>query len=154
LFPAHFHEAALVDDVEAALCESGLPADALELEITENIAFGRDEEILPILTALRQKGVGLAFDDFGTGYASLSYLTRYPLTRLKIDRSFVQAISDRPSLEETAIVRSIISMGHNLGLQVVAEGVETEEQANYLRSRKCEEAQGYLYAKPLPPEEF
>jgi EAL domain-containing protein (putative c-di-GMP-specific phosphodiesterase class I) len=98
--------------------------------------------------------VGLAFDDFGTGYASLSYLTRYPLTRLKIDRSFVQQISKHPTLEDTAIVRSIISMGHNLGLQVVAEGVETDGQANYLRSRKCEEAQGYLYARPMPADEF
>lgn len=154
LFPAQFHSGTLLEDVEAALLENGLSAEALELEITENIALGQDEAMLAPLQALRARGVGLAFDDFGTGYASLSYLTRYPLTRLKIDQSFVRKITDKSALEDTAIVRSIIVMAHNLGLQVIAEGVETPAQAAFLQIQKCEEVQGFLYAKPLPVEEF
>lgn len=154
LFPIQFHDGALLKDVEAALLESGLPADALELEITENIALGHDEAMLEPLRAIRAKGVGLAFDDFGTGYASLSYLTRYPLTRIKIDQSFVRKISDKSGPEESAIVRSMIVMAHNLGLEVIAEGVGTSEQAQFLRTQKCDEVQGFLYAKPLPAQEF
>jgi EAL domain-containing protein (putative c-di-GMP-specific phosphodiesterase class I) len=96
--------------------------------------------------------VKLAFDDFGTGYASLSYLTRLPLARIKIDRSFVMKVTE--DAENSAIVRSLIVMAHNLGLEVIAEGVETEAQASFLRNERCEEAQGYLYAKPLPVAEF
>jgi EAL domain-containing protein (putative c-di-GMP-specific phosphodiesterase class I) len=96
--------------------------------------------------------VRLAFDDFGTGYASLNHLTRFPIWRIKIDRSFVNRISN--SVEDAAIVRSLIAMAHNLGLRVVAEGVETEAQAAFLLQESCEEAQGYLYAKPLPASEF
>jgi diguanylate cyclase (GGDEF)-like protein len=154
LFPAQFHGDALLNDVETALSQSGLPADALEIEITENIALGEQEQSLEALRMLRAKGVKLAFDDFGTGYASLSYLTRYPLTRLKIDQSFVRKIAEKPASEDTAIVRSIIVMAHNLGLEVIAEGVETGAQAAFLRAEKCEELQGYLYAKPLPAADF
>jgi diguanylate cyclase (GGDEF)-like protein len=154
LFPAQFHAETLVDDVEAALGHSGLPADALEIEITENIALGEREESLQALHRLRARGVKLAFDDFGTGYASLSYLARYPLTRLKIDQSFVRKIAGAFTLTDTAIVRSIIVMAHNLGLEVIAEGVETPVQASFLRAEKCEELQGYLYAKPLPAADF
>jgi EAL domain-containing protein (putative c-di-GMP-specific phosphodiesterase class I) len=110
--------------------------------------------MLDSLRTLRARGTGLAFDDFGTGYASLSYLTRYPLTRIKIDRSFVQKITDRPASEDTAIVRSIIVMAHNLGLEVIAEGVETPAQAAFLQAQKCDEVRGFLYAKPLPISEF
>ena len=102
---------------------------------------------------MRAIGVGIAFDDFGTGYASLSYLMRYPLTRIKIDRSFVQKIGEKSPAEDTAIVRSIIAMGHNLGFAVTAEGVETQDQAAFLQA-KCDEAQGFLYAKPIPAEQF
>lgn len=154
LFPRQFQEGLLCAEVKTALAESGLPADALELEITENIALGHDEVVLASLRRLREAGVGLAFDDFGTGYASLSYLTRYPLTRLKIDRSFVQKAVRGSKLEDSAIVRSMIVMGHNLGLDVIAEGVETPEQAAYLYARRCDEVQGYLYSKPLPKDEF
>jgi EAL domain-containing protein (putative c-di-GMP-specific phosphodiesterase class I) len=149
LFPAQFQGKTLLEDVEKALEESGLPAEDLEIEITENIALGEQEESLHLLRELRAKGVKLAFDDFGTGYASLSYLTRYPLTRLKIDQSFVRKITDKSPPEETAIVRSIIVMAHNLGLEVIAEGVETAAQADFLKAEKCEELQGYLFAKPL-----
>jgi EAL domain-containing protein (putative c-di-GMP-specific phosphodiesterase class I) len=154
LFPGQFHGGTLLADVETALQLSGLPADALEIEITENIALAHDEATLAALRTLRAVGVRLAFDDFGTGYASLSYLARYPLSTIKIDQSFVRKIANNPSREDTAIVRSIIVMAHNLGLEVIAEGVETAAQAAFLRSEKCDEVQGFLYAKPLPKSEF
>lgn len=154
LFPAQFRNGTLLQDVEHALSESGLPPEALELEITENIALGREDGALAPLKALRSMGIGIAFDDFGTGYASLSYLTRYPLTRIKIDRSFVQKISIQSASEDTAIVRSIIVMGRNLGLEVVAEGVETTAQVDFLKSEGCHELQGFLFSKPLPKEAF
>jgi EAL domain-containing protein (putative c-di-GMP-specific phosphodiesterase class I) len=154
LFSAQFHGETLIDDVEAALRHSGLPADALEIEITENIALGEQEESLQALRTLRARGVKVAFDDFGTGYASLSYLARYPLTRLKIDQSFVRKLAGVYTLADTAIVRSIIVMAHNLGLEVIAEGVETATQAAFLRAERCEELQGYLYAKPLAAADF
>jgi EAL domain-containing protein (putative c-di-GMP-specific phosphodiesterase class I) len=145
----------LLQEIETALLQSGLPATDLELEITENIALADDNDaVLAAFRALRAIGVGLAFDDFGTGYASLSFLTRYPLTRLKIDRSFVQKIDKGSSSTDSAIVRSIIIMAHNLGLEVIAEGVETPTQASLLKNRKCNEVQGFLYAKPLPAAEF
>lgn len=154
LFPVQFHDGALLTEVESALRESGLPAEGLELEITENIALGHDEFIMATLHSLRNEGVGLAFDDFGTGYASLSYLTKYPLTRVKIDRSFVRNITKKCPPEATAIVRSIIVMSHNLGFEVIAEGVETPYQANFLQAKRCDEAQGFFYSKALSAAEF
>jgi diguanylate cyclase (GGDEF)-like protein/PAS domain S-box-containing protein len=150
LFPSQLADESLLKDIDDALQATGLPADALELEITENVAL--NFERATVLQKLREKGVKLAFDDFGTGYASLSYLTKFPLARIKIDRSFVAKISDDAG--DTAIVRSLIVMAHNLGLEVIAEGVETRSQAEFLRNERCEEAQGYLYAKPLPAAEF
>jgi EAL domain-containing protein (putative c-di-GMP-specific phosphodiesterase class I) len=154
LFPAQFQADRLQSDIENTLATTGLPPEALEIEITENIALGHDEALLVPLRALRERGVQLAFDDFGTGYASLSFLTRYPLTRLKIDQSFVRKIGERPAREDTAIVRSIIMMAHNLGMAVIAEGVETAAQAAFLQAERCDEVQGFLYAKPLPLNEF
>jgi diguanylate cyclase (GGDEF)-like protein len=154
LFSAQFHGETLLNHVQEALDISGLPADALEIEITENIALGEQDETLEALRILRARGVKLAFDDFGTGYASLSYLTRYPLTRLKIDQSFVCKIVDKSPPEDIAIVRSIIAMAHNLGLEVIAEGVETAAQVAFLRAENCEELQGYLFSKPLPAADF
>lgn len=154
LFPSQFRSGTLVADVEAALAESGLPPEALELEITENVALDRDDSVLSPLVQLRAKGVSIAFDDFGTGYASLSYLTRYPLTRIKIDRGFVTKIGNAPVSEDTAIVRSIIAMARNLGLAVTAEGVETPAQAAFLYKEGCHDLQGYLFSKPVPEAEF
>jgi diguanylate cyclase (GGDEF)-like protein/PAS domain S-box-containing protein len=151
LFPRQAHAAELLQDVEDALRTAGLPADTLELEITENVALNF-EDSNTTLRKVQAMGVRLAFDDFGTGYASLNHLTRFPIWRIKIDRSFVNRISN--SVEDAAIVRSLIAMAHNLGLRVVAEGVETEAQAAFLLEESCEEAQGYLYAKPLPAAEF
>ncbi len=129
LFPAQLHGEALLKSVEDALQHTGLPGEALELEITENVALNY-EDAIEVLQKLSERGVKLAFDDFGTGYASLSYLTRFPLARIKIDRSFVHNITD--NAEHAAIVRSLIAMAHNLGLEVIAEGVETQAQAEFL----------------------
>jgi diguanylate cyclase (GGDEF)-like protein/PAS domain S-box-containing protein len=150
LFPSQAYDEALAQDVTEALRDFALPADALELEITENIALNREDS--GVLQRLHDQGVKLAFDDFGTGFASLSYLTRLPLSRIKIDRSFVGKITR--DAQDAAIVRSLIAMAHNLHLGVIAEGVETSQQADFLRNENCEEAQGFLYAKPLPAEEF
>ena len=154
LFPVQFHDEILVKDVEAALLQSGLPPELLELEITESIALGQDDSMIAQLSELRSKGIHIAFDDFGTGYASLSYLARYPLTRIKIDQSFIRNITGKPKPQDMAIVRSLIAMAHNLDLQVIAEGVESHVQAAFLKAEKCEEVQGYLYAKPMPTQEF
>ena len=137
--------------IEEVLAQSGLSADLLELEITETVALNHDSALIP-LRELHEKGVKIAFDDFGTGFASLSYLTRYPVTSIKIDRSFVAKISDDG--QNAAIVRSLIAMAHNLGLSIIAEGVETAAQAAFLLNEKCEEAQGFLYAKPLSAADF
>jgi diguanylate cyclase (GGDEF)-like protein len=150
LFPAQTYDEMLPKDVAAALADFSLPADALELEITENAALTREDST--VLQSLHDQGVKLAFDDFGTGYASLSYLTRFPLSRIKVDRSFVGKITE--DAQDAAIVRSLIVMAHNLDLGVIAEGVETPEQAEFLRREGCEEAQGFLYSKPLPAGEF
>src|SRR5262245_34000401 len=151
LFPSQAHDDKLVADVEQALRESGLPPDALEIEITEYAAFNYEDPTGPLLK-LHERGVRLAFDDFGTGYASLNYLTRFPVSRIKIDRTFIAKITD--NAEDAAIVRSLIAMARNLELEVIAEGVETQAQAAFLRDERCEEAQGFLYSKPLPAAEF
>jgi diguanylate cyclase (GGDEF)-like protein/PAS domain S-box-containing protein len=151
LFPNQAHDDGLPKDVEEALAASGLPPEALELEITEYAAFNYEDPTGPLLQ-LQEKGVRLAFDDFGTGYASLNYLTRFPVSRIKIDRSFVGKITE--NAEDAAIVRSLIAMAHNLELEVIAEGVETQAQAAFLLNERCQEAQGFLYSKPLPAEDF
>jgi diguanylate cyclase (GGDEF)-like protein len=154
LFPVQFQTGSLLQDLEYALAQTGLPPEALELEITENIALGQEEGSLALLRNLRARGVGIAFDDFGTGYASLSYLTRYPLSRIKIDRSFIQKIGGDAAAEDIAIVRAIIAMGRNLRLETVAEGVESTAQAAFLKAERCDELQGFLFSKPLPANEF
>ncbi len=151
LFPSQAHDETLVKDVDDALQAAGLPAEALELEITEFVALNHEDPAGPLLK-LHEKGVKFAFDDFGTGYASLNYLTRFPVSRIKIDRSFIGKITD--NAEDSAIVRSLIAMAHNLELEVIAEGVETNGQAAFLLNERCQEAQGFLYSKPLPAQEF
>jgi diguanylate cyclase (GGDEF)-like protein/PAS domain S-box-containing protein len=151
LFPSQCRDAALLTEVEDALQMSGLPADILELEISETFALNNDDSIAP-LQELHDRGIKLAFDDFGTGYASLSYLTKFPVSRIKIDRSFIARVTD--DAENAAIVRSLIAMAHNLKLGIIAEGVETEAQARFLLEERCEEAQGFLYAKPLSATDF
>lgn len=152
LFPGQFQDTLLVDKVQQVLSDTNLPPDALELEITENIALNGNAATLAPLQKLREMGVQLALDDFGTGYASLNFLTQMPLTHIKIDRSFVRGIPNDG--KAAAIVRSLIVMAHNIGLRVIAEGVETVEQAQFLRSAGCDEGQGFLFAKPLPVSAF
>ncbi|HLH96205.1 MAG TPA: EAL domain-containing protein [Xanthobacteraceae bacterium] len=151
LFPAQLHGETLLQSIEDTLSRTGLPAEVLELEITENVALNY-EDAHDLMVRLCARGVQLAFDDFGTGYASLSYLTRFPLSRIKIDRSFVRNIPE--DAENAGIVRSLIAMAHNLGLTVIAEGVETEAQAAFLLEQECEEAQGFLFARPLTASEL
>jgi diguanylate cyclase (GGDEF)-like protein/PAS domain S-box-containing protein len=142
------HEPSLAATVASALRESGLPAGLLGIEITEGILL--DEERAPqgALAALKQLGVRLLLDDFGTGYSSLSYLSRFPVDVLKIDRSFVRDLGARS--ETDPIVTAIVALARGLGLDVIAEGVETEAQAEWLRTAHCDYAQGFLYARPMP----
>lgn len=152
LFAAQFRRGQLVAIVREALRESKLPAGALELEITENIILGHDADMVEPLRELREMGVGIAFDDYGTGYASLSLLKRYPLTSLKIDQSFVRKLP--ANVEDKAVVRSILYLARNFGLGVVAEGIETDEHADFLRGMECSKGQGYLFGRPVPGERF
>jgi EAL domain-containing protein (putative c-di-GMP-specific phosphodiesterase class I) len=140
----------LVEQIKAALAQTGLSPRNLTLEITESVLMENAEIITASLLQLRAMGILLALDDFGTGYSSLSYLHRFPIDNLKIDRSFVSRITG--SGENTELVRTIITMAHNLGIQVTAEGVETTGQLNHLRGLQCEAAQGYLIAQPAPAE--
>jgi len=135
--------------VRGALSTSGLPGNAVELEMTEGILIRDDPSLHALLTELRAMGVSLALDDFGTGYSSLSYLHRFPIDTLKIDRSFVQ---DLPHVvERAAITRAIIMMAQAMGMKTVAEGVETIGQLEFLREVGCDEFQGYLLTRPLEP---
>ena len=146
LFGAQFRDGQLATKVLTALQRHGLPPQSLELEITENIILRHDDTMMLPLRRLRDEGVNIAFDDFGTGYASLSMLKRYPLTKLKIDRSFTIDLDGGEI--GGAIVNAIISMARSLSLKVIAEGVETRWQADLLRAAGCNLAQGYLYGVP------
>ncbi|NJN88167.1 MAG: EAL domain-containing protein [Leptolyngbyaceae cyanobacterium SL_7_1] len=143
-----FQQPDLVERIAAILEQVGLPPDCLELEITETAAMRNIDYTTTVLHELRQMGVRISMDDFGTGYSSLSYLKKFPLHALKIDRSFVTDLVDNS--EDVAIINSIITLGHGLNLTVVAEGVETQDQMERLRSLNCYEMQGYWFSKPLP----
>jgi EAL domain-containing protein (putative c-di-GMP-specific phosphodiesterase class I) len=139
-----------VDEVRRVLARAGLPAERLLLEITETALVHDTAETLARLAALRATGVRLAVDDFGTGYSSLGYLQRFPIDVLKIDKSFVDGL--RRGGSDAALARTIVALGGSLGLQTVAEGVETAEQAAALRGMGCAYAQGYLFSRPLEAE--
>jgi diguanylate cyclase len=139
-------------DLEQALVQQPVPAGQLELEITESVAIMGSDQIESMLQRIRERGVSIAIDDFGTGYSSLAYLDRLPVDRLKIDRSFVQVLNTQT--RGARIAELVIPLGQQLGLTVLAEGVETREQAEFLRGLGCHEAQGYLYAKPMPLDEL
>ncbi|HKQ30819.1 MAG TPA: bifunctional diguanylate cyclase/phosphodiesterase, partial [Burkholderiales bacterium] len=152
LSPHQLRRPGFPEFVSNALKETGLPSDSLEIEITEGILMMYSPENVTALGRLARSGVRLAIDDFGTGYSSLSYLQRFPISVLKIDHSFVSGIGQDPN--DTAIVGAIIAMAESLQIKVVAEGVETEEQANFLRTRDCHAAQGFYYSKALPADKF
>lgn len=152
LFPVQFDDEHLLDEVDHALALSGLPPARLELELTETIALHDDGVAEKVLMQLRARGIRVAYDDFGTGYASLSMLHRLPVDRVKIDRSFVREVMDNRGDE--AIVRSIMLIARNFDLQVTAEGVETPFQAELLHELGCDQAQGFLYSKALAPTDF
>ena len=152
LFEAQFRTGRLLTAVREIMQDNGLPADAIELEIVENILLHNDAATLKLLQNLRKLGVGLSFDDYGTGFASLSLLKRYPVSRLKIDRSFVRDVNTDP--EDAAVVKAVLYLARSFGLEVIAEGVETEAQLDFLKDNGCQEAQGYLFGKPVPAEKF
>jgi diguanylate cyclase (GGDEF)-like protein/PAS domain S-box-containing protein len=151
LFPSQLHAPNLCRKVAEALARHGLTPDLLELEVTETTALHDSDKSLEAMIALREIGVGLAFDDFGTGYASLSSLQRYPLTTLKIDRGFIRDLLARP--RDAAITRALIGMSRELGLETIVEGIETAEQEAFLVALGCPAAQGYRYGKPMPYDE-
>jgi diguanylate cyclase (GGDEF)-like protein/PAS domain S-box-containing protein len=147
-----FRDENFLESVFAILKDTGLDPAYLELELTESVLMKRAESAASVLQALRARGVQLAVDDFGTGYSSLSYLRKFPIDALKIDQSFIRQITTVP--DETTIVTAVISMGRSLKLRVVAEGVETQEELAFLQAHHCDEAQGYLFSRPVVPEQF
>jgi diguanylate cyclase (GGDEF)-like protein len=147
-----FEQESFLDDLFTVLGETGLDPGSLELELTERALMKRADLAASILSTLRGKGIRVAVDDFGTGYSSLSYLRKFPLDALKIDQSFVSQITTIP--DETVIITAIISMSRSLNLQVIAEGVETEDQLEFLKAHQCDQAQGYYFSRPVAPQEF
>jgi diguanylate cyclase (GGDEF)-like protein len=147
LFDSH-----LVDDIGMAIAEAGVPASALTLELTESTVMGESRRSMAVLEGLHELGVGLSVDDFGTGYSSLTHLRRLPVTELKIDKSFVMTMTVND--QDAVIVRTLIDLGRSLGLRTVAEGVESTEARDMLREYGCQEAQGYLFSRPLPGAQF
>lgn len=142
----------IVAQIAAVIEQYKLPADRIKFELTESMLMGRGEEAARLLNSIKALGVMISIDDFGTGYSSLAYLKRFPIDELKIDRSFVYDIPD--DFNGAEIAATIIAMARNLKLRVVAEGVETQAQADFLAARGCQFYQGYLFRPPLPAEEF
>ncbi|MCG8548009.1 MAG: EAL domain-containing protein [Alphaproteobacteria bacterium] len=150
--PAHFRQDNLVEELVRILTESGLDTSWLELEITEGIAMEAREEIEDIFQRLKSLGIKLAIDDFGTGYSSLNRLKKFPIDRLKIDQSFVRDITT--DWNDAAISAAVIRLGHSLNIEVIAEGVETVEQLEFLAAQGCDQVQGYLFSRPLTAQDF
>ncbi len=150
LSPRQFSDENLLRDIDDALAASGMPSELLQLEITESMVMHNVGRAIELLDVIRARGVRLAIDDFGTGYSSMSLMKKFPVDTIKVDRSFVQDLPH--DAEDRAIAQAILSMGKALGLTVVAEGVETEEQAAFLRDHGCDEMQGFLFSRPVPAE--
>jgi EAL domain-containing protein (putative c-di-GMP-specific phosphodiesterase class I) len=147
-----FRRKGFVAEVERALAESGLAPQYLAFELTEGMLLGDEDELVKTLRALKSLGVQLAIDDFGTGHSSLMSLKRFPIDKLKIDRSFVRDIPADP--DDVAIVSAIIDLAKNMGVTSIAEGVDRVDQLQFLARRGCEEMQGYLMSRPLPADRF
>jgi diguanylate cyclase len=152
LSASQFRDSGLVDSIRRALDDAGLQARYLEVELTESAVMSDPEKSIAILEQLSAMGVLVSVDDFGTGYSSMSYLRRFPIDKLKIDRVFIDEIVSRP--EDASIVRAIVSLAHSLRLKVVAEGVETPAQLDFLKIAGCDEYQGYHFSRPLPAADF
>lgn len=148
----HVRQGNILDVVVKALEQSGLPPWLLELELTENHLLDNAESVIEEFTRLRELGVRLAIDDFGTGYSSLNYLKVFPADTIKIDQAFIKGIAS--NMADAEITRAVINMAHNLNIRVVAEGVETLEQLNFLRQADCDEVQGYYISRPVPAEQM
>jgi diguanylate cyclase (GGDEF)-like protein/PAS domain S-box-containing protein len=146
-----FRNENFLGNLTAILTETGFDPRSLELELTESVLMKRAESTASILQSVRERGVQVAVDDFGTGYSSLSYLRKFPVDALKIDQSFVRQIGDG---EDTTLVTAVIAMARSLKLRVVAEGVETVGELTFLRAHQCDEAQGYYFSRPVPPQQF
>lgn len=140
----------IVDTVRQAIADANIPANCLELELTESVLMHNVDQVIPLLNDLRELGIKLSVDDFGTGYSSLSYLKRFPINTVKVDRAFVQDITADP--DDASITRAVITMAHNLKLNVIAEGVETEAQLALLIANHCDEIQGYFFSRPVPAD--
>ena len=147
-----FRQKDFTEVVLRVLADTGISPSCLELEVTESVVMQDVESAVEKMRILGAHGIKIAIDDFGTGYSSLSYLRQFHVDRLKIDQSFIDDLPD--STDAEAIIRAIVAMGRSLGLHVIAEGVETEVQAQFLQSIECDESQGYLYAKPMMAREF
>jgi diguanylate cyclase (GGDEF)-like protein len=152
LSPSQFRQGNIVEMIRDALDDAGLEARFLEVELTESAVMTDPEESIAILEKLSTMGVLVSVDDFGTGYSSMSYLRRFPIDKLKIDRGFISEVMSRP--EDASIVRAIISLAHSLKLKVVAEGVESPDQLEFLKTLGCDQYQGYHYSPALPPSQF
>ncbi len=148
---AQFHDQMLVFRVTEVLAKSGLSPHRLKLEITETVLLQGSEDNLRFLRDLRQLGVKVALDDFGTGYSSLAYLQLFPFDRIKIDRSFIAEVTTRQ--ESRVVIRAVIELGHSLKMRITAEGVESQEQFDRISAKGCDEAQGFLFSKAVPPDE-
>jgi diguanylate cyclase (GGDEF)-like protein len=152
LSPRQFADANLLHDVDEALLASGMSPVLLQLEVTESMVMRNVSRAIKVLDAIQSRGIRLAIDDFGTGYSSMSLMKQFPIDTIKIDRSFVRDLPN--DSEDQAIAQAIISMGKALGMTVIAEGVETVEQQTFLRNHACDEMQGFLFSKPLPPRQM
>ena len=152
LSPADFKRQDIVSIITATLERSGLAPQCLELEITEGMVMSGVEAVIETLDELSALGVELAIDDFGTGFSSMNYLKKFPVDRLKIDQTFIRDVLT--SEEDAGITKAIIQLGHSLNLEVIAEGVETAQQLEFLREWGCDEAQGYHFSRPIPPDEL
>jgi len=147
----HFQSQSLQRTLDTLMAETGFQPHWLEVEVTETQLMTKPEEAIQVLTQLNRAGIRIALDDFGTGYSSLSYLKRLPITKLKIDQSFVRDLPD--DAEDASIVRAVIALAESLGLEILAEGAETEAQINFLAANRCDRVQGYYYARPMPAED-
>lgn len=152
LSPVQFNRPNFLATIRRMLELSGLPANRLELELTEGILMNETETAIETLHQLRDSTISVSIDDFGTGFSSLSYLKHLPIDKIKIDRSFIQGVEH--SADDAAIVQGVISMAHHLGIKVVAEGIETEAQRDILVGWGCDILQGYLFARPMPLDEL